>query len=60
MEHNIDSEWLKKAKDELRDIPRQEDITITVMEPRRVILRMSDWKAAGPDNVQGKVTGLHG
>ena len=63
MEHNRDSEWLKKVKEKLRDTPKQENVNITVKELKQAMARMSNWKAAGPDHVQGfcfkKVTSLH-
>ena len=43
VEHNRDSEWLKKVKEKLRDTPQQE---ITVKELKRAIARISNWKAA--------------
>ena len=63
VEHNRDSEWLKKVKEKLRDTPKQENIIITGKELKQAIARMSNWKAAGPDHVQGfwfkKATSLH-
>ena len=53
MEHNRDSEWLKKVKEKLRDTPKQENVIFTVKELKLAIARMSNWKAAGPDHVQG-------
>ena len=63
VEHNRDAEWLKNVKEKLRDTPRQANITITVKGLKQAIARMSNWKAAGPDHVQGfwfkKATSLH-
>ena len=46
-----------------RDTPKQENIIITVKELKRAIARMSNWKAGGPDHIQGfrfkKATSLH-
>ena len=46
----------------MRDTPKQENVIITAKELKRLIARMSNWKAAGPDNVEGfvfkKVTSL--
>ena len=63
VEHNRDSEWLKKVKEKLRDT-KQEKVIITVKELKWAIARMSSWKAAGPDHVQGfwftkAIIGLH-
>ena len=63
VEYNIESEWLKKVKEKLRDTPKQENVIVTAKELKGAIARMSNWKAAGPDHVQGfwfkKVTNLH-
>ena len=63
MEHNRDSEWLKKVKEKLRDTTKQENVIITVKELKRAIARRPNWKAAGPDHVQGfwfkKANSLH-
>ena len=43
--------------------PKQENFIITVKELKRAIAKISIWKAAEPDQVQGfwfkKATGLH-
>ena len=63
MEHNRDSEWLKRVKEKLRDTPKQENVIITVKELKRAIARMSNLKSAVPDHVQGfwfkKTTSVH-
>ena len=63
LEHNRDSEWLKKVKAKLRDTPKQKNVIFTVKELKRAIARMSNWKAVGSDHVQGfsfkKATSLH-
>ena len=63
MEHNRDSEWLKKVEEKLRDTPKQENVIITMKELKRAIARMSNWKVPGSDHVQGfwfkKTTSLH-
>ena len=62
VEHR-DSKSLKQVKEELRDTPKQENVIIAVKELKWAIARMSNWKAAGPDLVQGfcfeKATSLH-
>ena len=52
VQHNRDSEWLKKVKEKLTDTQKQENVIITVKEIKQAIARMSNWKAAGPDHVQ--------
>ena len=53
VEHHRDSEWLKKAKEKLRDTPKQENVITIAKELKQALARMSNWKAAGPDHVQG-------
>ena len=48
VEHNIDSEWLKKVKEKLRDTPKRENVIIIAKELKRAIARMSNWKSARP------------
>ena len=52
VEHNRDFEWLKKLKEKLRDIQKQETFIIIAKELKRDIARMTNWKAEGPDHVQ--------
>ena len=63
VEHNRDADWLENVKEKLRGTPRQQNVTITVKGLKQAIARMSNWKAAGPDHVQGfwfkKATSLH-
>ena len=63
MEHNRDSEWLKKVKEKLGDLPKQENVIITAKQLKWAIARISNEKAAGPDHVQvflfKKATSLH-
>ena len=43
VEHNRNAEWLKNVKEKLRDVPIQENITITVKGLKQAIARMSNW-----------------
>ena len=60
--HNENAEWLKKLK-ETGGYPQQEDTIITEDDVRQMSKKMSNWKAAGPDGVQGfwikKLTNCH-
>ena len=51
------SEWSKKVKvkvtPKVRVTPKEENVIIKVKELKRAIARMSNWKASGPDHVQG-------
>ena len=61
--HNVQASWLEKVEQEFSSIEVQEDTIITVADIRTVVSKMANWKAAGPDLVQGywfkKLTGLH-
>ena len=61
VEHNRDSEWLKKVKEKLIDAPKQENVITISKGLKRT--GHSNWKATGPNHVQGfwfkKATSLH-
>ena len=63
-EPNKDAEWLKDVKKELEQDEGQDKIDITKDKMMRVMRKIPNWKAPGPDNVQGywlkKLTPLHG
>ena len=53
-EHNVEAEWLSSVRDELKGRTRaMEDIVIMKDDVVRRIRGMSNWKAPGPDGVQG-------
>ena len=52
-EHHKDAEWLKDVKKELGWDEGQDKIDITKDKMMRVMRKMPNWKAPGPDNVQG-------
>ena len=60
--HNENAEWLKELKKE-RVEARQEDIVITTEMVTARSKKIPNWKAPGPDGVQGywikKLTALH-
>ena len=62
-EHERDAVWLGEARKSLEHVEAMEDVEITVDDVLCVIRRMANWKAAGPDGVQGfwfkKLTSLH-
>ena len=51
-DHNEDAEWLKELKSEIR-INRQGNISITKESVARYVKSIPNWKAPGPDLVQG-------
>ena len=61
--HNERASWLEEAGQEFSTIEVQEDINITIEDIRTGVSKMANWKAAGPDLVQGywfkKLPGLH-
>ena len=61
--HNEGASWLEDVEVEFSTTEVQEDISITVEDIRNGVSKMANWKAAGPDLIQGfwikKLTGLH-
>ena len=53
MEHNDNAEWLHVIETELGRINKQNDMKITVQDVRKQTGKIPNWKAAGPDGVQG-------
>lgn len=51
--HNKDAEWLKDYKEECARKEKQEKITITMEKMMKNLRKMPNWKAPGPDMVQG-------
>ena len=62
-EHHKDAEWLKDVKKELEQDEGQHKINIPKDKMMRVMRKILNWKALGPDNVQGywlrNITPLH-
>ena len=61
--HDESASWLKDIGGEFSKTEIQGDININTEDIRTGVNRMANWKAAGPDLVQGfwfkKLTGLH-
>ena len=61
--HNEVASWLEDVEVELSTTEVLEVISITVEDIRNGVSKMANWKAAGPDLVQGlwfkKMMGLH-
>ena len=55
---------MEVVKDKLANITKQEDVSVQLVSVRAGIRRMTNWKAPGPEGVQGywfkKFTHLHG
>ena len=60
--HNDDAEWLKNLREEVR-IEKQGDVVVTKEKIQMIVNKMANWKAPGPDLVQGfwlkKFSNLH-
>ena len=50
--HRSDADWLKKLKEEVK-VTQQADMSITVHKVSQFLRRVPNWKAPGPDLVQG-------
>jgi len=51
--HNTYAEWLHKVSIKLEHIEKQENLSITVADVKKMIRKMPNWKSPGPDEVQG-------
>ena len=62
--HNEKAEWIRNVKQEISyDLIPQTDLTITVETLRVQVRKLANWKAPGPDGVQGywfkNLTSIH-
>ena len=51
--HNIEARWISKVKESLQNVRQQQNIAISIKSVKNGIKRMTNWKAPGPDGVQG-------
>ena len=51
--HNGNAEWLKDVEKELEAVEKQGDINIMPNDIKTYVRKMANWKAPGPDNIQG-------
>ncbi|XP_067937308.1 uncharacterized protein [Watersipora subatra] len=51
--HKEDAKWIKEAEHDYKDLEKQTDMEINVVGLKRILGRLSPWKAAEPDGVQG-------
>ena len=60
---NDGASWLGDVREQMRDVKQMDDIVVETEGVQRVIRKMSNWKAPGPDMVRGfwfkKLTSLH-
>ena len=52
VEHNKDAEWLEDFRHVMSDTQQQEKIEITVEKVQKMVQKIPNWKAPGPDMVQ--------
>ena len=55
-EHGKDAEWLKDVKRDFEDFEYQEEqekVETTKEKIKKILRKMQNWKAPGPDSVQG-------
>ena len=53
VEHNDDAEWLRESETESKGVNKQDDVKITAQDVRKQTGKIPNWKAAGPDGIQG-------
>ena len=51
--HNSDAEWLNRVKAELVNVPAQECVSVSKDDVKKQINGLPNWKAPGPDRIQG-------
>ena len=51
--HRKNTEWMQDVKNEERDRVKQQNITITIRRVKEQLRKVPNWKAPGPDCVQG-------
>ena len=51
--HNQEADWLKGIEEELETKTKQIEVTITMAQLQKQMSKLSNWKAPGPDGVQG-------
>ena len=51
--HNTRAGWIGRVKEKMSSVQRQDDLEISVQDVRNVLRMVPNWKAAGPDGVQG-------
>ena len=51
-EHNENATWMTKVRDKLK-VEQQQDLEINADDVSKVIAKVPNWKAPGPDGIQG-------
>ena len=53
VEHNREAEWMNDFKMGMEDTPKQQKVEITEVKVKKMLRKIPNWKAPGPDGVQG-------
>ena len=53
VQHDKEANWLHEFRNEIENMSMQESIDITDQKVKNMLKRMPNWKAPGPDGVQG-------
>ena len=53
VEHNRRAEWLSDFKNKMENTPKQQRVEITEPKVKKILRKIPNWKAPGPDGVQG-------
>ena len=53
VEHNREAEWLEDFKTMMNAGPRQAEVHVTREKIKKILKKVPNWKAPGPDGVQG-------
>ena len=53
VEHNRRAEWLSDFKTKMENTPKQQRVEITEPKVKKMLRKIPNWKAPGPDGVQG-------
>ena len=51
--HRKNADWIQEVKNQERDRAKQQEISITIRKVRAQLRKVPNWKAPGPDCVQG-------
>ena len=52
VDHNKDAEWLEGCRHVMSDTQQQKKIEITVEKVQKMLQKIPNWKAPGPDMIQ--------
>lgn len=53
VQHNDEKNWIKEVEEDLKPVKKQEEISISEHDVKEQVKSMPNWKAPGPDGIQG-------